>query len=82
METWNAWRGITVRDAVPIEPYYTTRLQPKTLQYYIHIWEPFGGMSYSGAIMHLEARNNIGTYTHSDIDQDARDITRATLPKL
>ena len=79
---WNAWKGIPIRDAVPIDPSYTARLQPKALQDGLHIWEPFGGMSCSGAIMHLEARNNIGTYTHSDIDQDARDITQATLPKL
>ena len=79
---WNAWKGIPIRDAIPIDPSYTTRLQPKALQDGLHIWEPFGGMRCSGAIMYLEAGNNIGTYTHSDIDQDARDITRATLPKL
>ena len=63
----------------PIDPSYTARLQPKALQDGLHIWEPFGGMSCSGAIMHLKAGNNIGTYTHSDTDQDVLHIERALL---
>ena len=79
---WTEWKGIPIRDAVPITPDYTARFDPKVLQNGLHVWEPFGGMSCSGAIMTVEQGKKIGTYTNTDIDGDARDITRAFLPKI
>ena len=39
-------------------------------------------MSCSGAIMSVEQGKKIGTYTNTDIDEDARKMTIAFLPKI
>ena len=79
---WTEWKGIPIRDAVPITPDYNARFDPKVLRNGLHVWEPFGDMSCGGAIMTVEQGKNIGTYTNNDIDEDARDVTIVFLPKI